>query len=226
MGRNIKVRRQKTKPGGTSSKTQWKSWSLIRSPTRATSAACLNTPIWVLHKWEANVMESPHQLRPAHQQCWPSRWSRMSQFQIRVKRKFRCCTYRDFILSVAVNYTAHFSPVKNQVRLKFWAFSSFQKLSGYFKAFVCFTHLIISTAKWPKAFDVSQKLFMTEFIILQKECGGCWSFAAVSVVEYWMWRSGRYEIYSEQNLIDCVSSCSGCDGERNNQYQFNRFYWP
>lgn len=40
------------------------------------------------------------------------------------------------------------------------------------------------------------------------------AFAAVSVVEYWMRRSGRNEIYSEQNLIDCDrGESTGCNGD-------------
>lgn len=53
---------------------------------------------------------------------------------------------------------------------------------------------------------------LTSLNCSQGECGACWSFSALSVLEYWSARAGRFDIFSEQNLIDCDTKSSGCDG--------------
>lgn len=46
----------------------------------------------------------------------------------------------------------------------------------------------------------------------QLYCGCCYAFAAVSVVEYHIRRTGKFRVFSEQNLVDCDSSNFGCNG--------------
>jgi cathepsin L len=44
-------------------------------------------------------------------------------------------------------------------------------------------------------------------------CGGSWAFGAIAPQETaWKLTAGLLPILSEQNLIDCVTSCYGCDG--------------
>jgi cathepsin L len=47
----------------------------------------------------------------------------------------------------------------------------------------------------------------------QGQCGSCWSFSAIGAQEsQWALQNGQLLNLSEQNLVDCVSSCYGCDG--------------
>ncbi|KAK8897704.1 hypothetical protein M9Y10_015669 [Tritrichomonas musculus] len=47
----------------------------------------------------------------------------------------------------------------------------------------------------------------------QASCGSCWAFSAIQAAESANAIStGKLESYSEQNLVDCVTDCSGCDG--------------
>lgn len=43
-------------------------------------------------------------------------------------------------------------------------------------------------------------------------CLSCWAFASVAVIEYFMWKSGKRWMYSEQNLVDCSELNFGCTG--------------
>lgn len=47
----------------------------------------------------------------------------------------------------------------------------------------------------------------------QQTCGGCWAFAAAASLEgYNKIKNGDLVSLSEQQLIDCVGTCSGCNG--------------
>lgn len=46
----------------------------------------------------------------------------------------------------------------------------------------------------------------------QGSCLSCWAFAAVSVVEYYMWKKNKKWSFSEQNLVDCSVRDYGCSG--------------
>ena len=47
----------------------------------------------------------------------------------------------------------------------------------------------------------------------QAECGSDWAFSVIQAAESANAISnGKLESYSEQNLVDCVSDCYGCDG--------------
>jgi cathepsin L len=47
----------------------------------------------------------------------------------------------------------------------------------------------------------------------QGQCGSCWGFSAIAAQEsQWAIQNGQLLNLSEQNLVDCVTSCYGCDG--------------
>ncbi|OHT03734.1 Clan CA, family C1, cathepsin L-like cysteine peptidase [Tritrichomonas foetus] len=47
----------------------------------------------------------------------------------------------------------------------------------------------------------------------QAQCGSCWAFSAIQAAESANAIStGTLESYSEQNLVDCVTACYGCNG--------------
>jgi len=67
-------------------------------------------------------------------------------------------------------------------------------------------------AEIPASVDWRQKGAITP-IKNQGQCGGCWSFAAAAGLEsLWFLQGHTLESFSEQQLIDCDSTCMGCNG--------------
>jgi cathepsin L len=47
----------------------------------------------------------------------------------------------------------------------------------------------------------------------QGQCGSCWAFGSIAAQEsMWAISTGNLLNLSEQNLVDCVTTCSGCSG--------------
>ncbi|EAY00763.1 Clan CA, family C1, cathepsin L-like cysteine peptidase [Trichomonas vaginalis G3] len=47
----------------------------------------------------------------------------------------------------------------------------------------------------------------------QGQCGSCWAFSAIQAQEsQYAITSGELQKLSEQNLVDCVTTCDGCEG--------------
>jgi len=47
----------------------------------------------------------------------------------------------------------------------------------------------------------------------QGQCGSCWAFSVIQAMEsQWALKKGDLPSLSEQNLVDCCTSCSGCNG--------------
>ena len=47
----------------------------------------------------------------------------------------------------------------------------------------------------------------------QGQCGSCWAFSVIQAMEsQWALKKGEIPSLSEQNLVDCCTSCSGCNG--------------
>jgi len=68
------------------------------------------------------------------------------------------------------------------------------------------------TTSVPTSVDWRQKGAVTS-IKNQGQCGGCWSFAAAAGLEsLWFIQGNQLTSFSEQQLIDCATSCSGCNG--------------
>jgi len=70
----------------------------------------------------------------------------------------------------------------------------------------------------PASVDWRQKGAITP-IKNQGQCGGCWSFAAAAGLEsLWFLQGHSLESFSEQQLIDCDTTCMGCNGCDNLYY--------
>ncbi|EAY01875.1 Clan CA, family C1, cathepsin L-like cysteine peptidase [Trichomonas vaginalis G3] len=47
----------------------------------------------------------------------------------------------------------------------------------------------------------------------QAQCGSCWAFSVVQAQEsQWALKKGQLLSLAEQNMVDCVDTCYGCDG--------------
>ena len=47
----------------------------------------------------------------------------------------------------------------------------------------------------------------------QQQCGSCWAFSAIVALESaYVQKTGNLTSLSEQDLVDCVTGCDGCDG--------------
>jgi cathepsin L len=47
----------------------------------------------------------------------------------------------------------------------------------------------------------------------QGQCGSCWAFSVIQAMEsQWALVNSDLKSLSEQNLVDCVTSCAGCNG--------------
>jgi cathepsin L len=64
----------------------------------------------------------------------------------------------------------------------------------------------------PESVDWRAKGWVTD-VKDQGQCGSCWAFSAVGAMEGQHANvTGKLLSLSEQNLVDCVTTCSGCDG--------------
>lgn len=69
-----------------------------------------------------------------------------------------------------------------------------------------------SSIKAPAAIDWREKGAVTD-VQDQGLCGSCWAFSAIGAAEGgWAVAGNTLTKFSEQNLVDCVTDCFGCDG--------------
>lgn len=65
----------------------------------------------------------------------------------------------------------------------------------------------------PDSFDWRDTPNIVGSIKEQGSCGSCWAFSTITVQESrWAIVKGKKYILSEQELIDCVTTCYGCNG--------------
>jgi len=61
--------------------------------------------------------------------------------------------------------------------------------------------------------DWRQKSGIVNDVQNQQQCGSCWAFSATAAVESrWAIHSGNLLKLAEQQLVDCDSTCNGCNG--------------
>lgn len=64
----------------------------------------------------------------------------------------------------------------------------------------------------PDTFDWRDKGVINA-VKVQGSCGSCWAFSTIATSETaYAISTGNLLQFSEQNLVDCVRSCNGCDG--------------
>ncbi|KAE9552636.1 hypothetical protein FO519_004149 [Halicephalobus sp. NKZ332] len=74
------------------------------------------------------------------------------------------------------------------------------------------TPYISSKAATPKEFDWREKKVVSH-IKNQEQCGSCWTFSVIAALEsHLAIKTGRHELFSEQQLLDCVTDNYGCTG--------------
>jgi cathepsin L len=70
----------------------------------------------------------------------------------------------------------------------------------------------VSTIKAPTSCDWRDKGIVNG-VKDQASCGSCWAFSVVQAQEsQWALKNNKLYSLSEQNMVDCVTSCYGCNG--------------
>jgi cathepsin L len=101
--------------------------------------------------------------------------------------------------TVAVNKLAHLTPAEYRSMLGFRMNKAERKATK-------------TNFKAPDACDWRDKGAVNP-IKDQAQCGSCWAFSTVQSQEsVYQIKNGKLQSLSEQNLVDCVTSCSGCNG--------------
>lgn len=101
--------------------------------------------------------------------------------------------------TVALNKLAHLTPAEYRSLLGFRMNSAQRKAT-------------VSNAVANDAVDWRNKGVVNP-IQDQGQCGSCWAFSAIQAQEsVYAIANGKLEKLSEQNLVDCVTSCYGCNG--------------
>jgi cathepsin L len=71
---------------------------------------------------------------------------------------------------------------------------------------------VVSNFKAPEEIDWRDKDIVNA-VKNQGQCGSCWAFSVIFAQEsQWALKKGTLPILSEQNLVDCVIYCYGCNG--------------
>jgi len=105
---------------------------------------------------------------------------------------------KDFFLSM--NHLAHYTPTEYKAILGF-------KQNGAKRVAPA-----PSNFKAPDAIDWRDKKVVNA-IKDQGQCGSCWTFSTIQGMEsQWAIKHNKLYSLSEQNLVDCVITCYGCNG--------------
>ena len=102
--------------------------------------------------------------------------------------------------TVALNKLAHLTPAEYRSLLGFRMNKAERKAA------------IKSSIKAPESIDYRQS-GVVNGVKDQGSCGSCWAFSAVQAQEScYAIKYGKLQSLSEQNLVDCVTECEGCNG--------------
>jgi cathepsin L len=105
---------------------------------------------------------------------------------------------KDFLLSM--NHLAHYTPAEYKAILGFKQNKAKRVASTP------------SNFKAPTSIDWREKKVVND-IKDQGQCGSCWTFSTIQAMEsQWAIKHSKLYSLSEQNLVDCVSTCYGCNG--------------
>jgi cathepsin L len=106
--------------------------------------------------------------------------------------------------TVALNKFAHYTPAEYKTLLGHRRTGDVTKSAGVKPRKV--------TADPPDEWDWRTKGIVND-IKDQGQCGSCWAFSVVQAQEsQWALINNQLPSLSEQNLVDCVDTCYGCDG--------------
>jgi len=105
---------------------------------------------------------------------------------------------KNFLLSM--NHLAHYTPAEYKAILGFKQNAQNSEASAP------------SNYKAPESLDWREKNVVNA-IKDQGQCGSCWTFSTIQAMES-QWAIKHQKLYSlsEQNLVDCVITCYGCNG--------------
>jgi cathepsin L len=105
---------------------------------------------------------------------------------------------KNFLLSM--NHLAHYTPAEYKAILGFKQNAQNSEASAP------------SNYKAPESLDWREKNVVNA-IKDQGQCGSCWAFSIVQSVEgCYAAQKGTLYSLSEQQIVDCVTACEGCDG--------------
>ena len=101
---------------------------------------------------------------------------------------------------IELNHLAHFTP------------SEYKALLGYKPIKAPAKESKPTDYIAPESIDWRQK-GVVNAIKDQAQCGSCWAFSAIQAQEsQWAIKTGKLLSLSEQNLVDCGTTCYGCNG--------------
>jgi C1A family cysteine protease len=131
--------------------------------------------------------------------------------------------YRFEVFTINYNYIQEYNALNNGVTLGLNQFAHLtnQEFAAWVKGIhydetkVAATEYapVKSREELPASVDWVTQGAVTD-IKNQEQCGGCWAFAAAAVMEGYavIQQQKSLQSFSPQQLIDCVTTCDGCNG--------------
>jgi cathepsin L len=93
--------------------------------------------------------------------------------------------------------------------------AEYKGMLGYRPSATIEGEVMVSNVEAPDSWDWRERKVVNA-IKDQGQCGSCWAFAVVQGHEsQWALKKGQLISLSEQNIVDCVGTCGGCNGGNN-----------